>query len=62
MRNSILLLRFLVVVLMITIAVTVFAKLVGVQVALPWNDPVAQVIGREEGLATIGAALDLEHE
>src|SRR5690606_4319192 len=53
---------FLVVFVMVPIAVTIFAKLIGVLIAAPRQDPVPQIVRRQERLATIRAALDLEHQ
>src|SRR3546814_16940079 len=53
---------FLLVILMVAIAVAVFAKLIGVLIAAPRQDSVPQIIRRQERLATIRAALDLEHQ
>src|SRR3546814_1537488 len=53
---------FLLVILMVAIAVAVFAKLIGVLIAAPRQDSVPQFIRRQERLATIRAALDPEHQ
>src|SRR3546814_18632863 len=53
---------FLLVILMVAIALAVFAKLIGVLIAAPRQDSVPQLIRRQERLAPIRAALDLEHQ
>src|SRR3546814_18944057 len=61
MPDAIRLPHFLLVILMIAIAVTVFAKLIGVLIASPRQNPVTQIVSWQERLATIRAALDLKH-
>src|SRR3546814_7715910 len=53
---------FLLVILMVAIAVAVFAKPIDVLIAAPRQDSVPQIIRRQERLATIRAALDFEHQ
>src|SRR3546814_16952402 len=53
---------FLLVILMVAIAVAVFAKLIGVLIAAPRQDSVPQIIRRPELLATIWAAMDLDNQ
>src|SRR3546814_15687692 len=46
---------------MIAVTIAIFAKLICIMVTSPRYDPVAHVIGREEGLATVEAVLNFEH-
>ena len=62
MPDAIWLPLFLLIILMVAIAVAVFAKLVGVLIASPRQDPGTQIVRWQERLATIRAALDLKHK
>src|SRR3546814_11608796 len=62
MTDALRLSLFLLVILMVAIAVAVFAQLIGVLIAAPRQDSVPQIIRRQERLATIRAALALEHQ
>ena len=62
MGDAICLVFLIIVILMVTITVTLFAKLIGILVAPPGQDLVTHIVSRKERLATIGATLDFKHE
>src|SRR3546814_7423467 len=60
MADPLMLICFIVII-MIAVTIAIFAKLICIMVTSPRYDPVAHVIGREEGLATVEAVLNFEH-